>query len=145
MNTGFLNTKRRAILKTASGKYIARGLSGAVIYNPKAKYHKSPGGTERATKYIKNLMNIPMAIRPKFNRKERANMGRKRAAYAPRAGGVRVLPIKRRPFIAEMFEGHPKKRGPGRPRKSPEWNLPNPYLRRVRKNKGMKRGPRAKK
>ena len=33
----------------------------------------------------------------------------------------------------------------GRPRKvraSPMWNLPNPGLRKVRKNKGAKRGPR---
>ena len=114
--TGFLNTKRRVIYKTSGGKYIARTAKG-VTYNPKAKYHKSPGGTERATKYLKNLMNIPSAIRPKFNRVERKNVGVRRRAYLPRAHPVRVLPVKRRPYILEMFEGHKPKRGVGRPRK----------------------------
>ena len=45
-----VGAKKRVIFKTASGKYIARASSGAIIYNPKAKYHKSPGGTERAKK-----------------------------------------------------------------------------------------------
>ena len=114
--TGFLNTKRRVIYKTSGGKYIARTEKG-VTYNPKAKYHKSPGGTERATKYLKNLMTIPSPIRPKFNRKERKNLGGRRGAYAARAVGVRVLPVKRRPFINEMFEGYKPKRRVGRPRK----------------------------
>jgi hypothetical protein len=49
-------------------------------------------------------MVIPSPIRPKFNRKERANTGAKRAPYAKRVRGVRVLPVKRRAYIAEMFE-----------------------------------------
>ena len=102
--TGFLNSKRRVIRKTATGKYVARTAAGGLAYNPKAKFHKSPGGTERATKYLKNLMVIPSPIRPKFNRKERANLGAKRAPYAKRVRGVRVLPGKRRAYIAEMFE-----------------------------------------
>ena len=143
-NTGFLNTKRRVIYKSAAGKFFSKSGS-SMLYNPKAKYHKSPGGTERATKYLKNLMNIPVKIRPKFNRVERKNKGANRKPYAARVKGVRVLPIKRKAYITEMFEGHPAKRGRGRPRKSPVWNLPNPYLRKIRANKGKKRGPRAKK
>jgi len=102
--TGFLNSKRRVITRTAAGKYVARTAAGGLAYNPKAKFHKSPGGTERATKYLKNLMVIPSPIRPKFNRKERTNLGAKRAPYAKRVRGVRVLPVKRRAYIAEMFE-----------------------------------------
>jgi AT hook motif len=115
--TGFLNTKRRVIYRTASGKYYAKAEGGKPVYNPKAKYHKSPGGTERATKYVKNMLSIPSPIRPKFDRKERMNVGAKRAPYKPRVRGVRVLPVKRKAYIAEMFEGHPAKRGRGRPRK----------------------------
>ena len=143
--TGFLNTKRRVILMTGSGKYVSKTAKGGVTYNPKAKYHKSPGGTERSTKYLKNLMDIPLAIRPKFDRKERSNILKKRAPYAARVRGVRVLPVKRAGYLTELFEGYPAKRGVGRPRKvaaSASWNLPNPYLRKVRKNKGAKRGPR---
>ena len=62
-------------------------------------------------------MAIPSPIRPKFTRKERANVGAKRGAYKPRVRGVRVLPVKRKAYIHEMFEGHPAKRGRGRPRK----------------------------
>ena len=115
--TGFLNTKRRVIYHTSSGKYYAKAAGGKAVYNPKAKYHKSPGGTERATKYVKNLMRIPSPIRPKFSRKERRDVGVKRPAYQPRKAGVRVLPMKRAPFIGEMFEGYKPKRAPGRPRK----------------------------
>ena len=143
--TGFLNTKRRVILMTGQGKYISKTSKGGAVYNPKAKFHKSPGGTERSTKYLKNLMDIPLAIRPKFDRKERSNILKKRGTYAPRVRGVRVLPVKRAAHLTELFEGYPAKRGRGRPHKVAQWNLPNPMgagLRRVRKNKGAKRGPR---
>ena len=56
-----------------------------------------------------------------------------------------MLPVKRRPFIVELEEGYKPKRPVGRPRKVMQWNLPNPLgegLRRARKNKGKKRGPR---
>jgi len=125
-NTGFLNTKRRVIYRTATGKYAAKSEKGALVYNPKAKYHKSPGGTERATKYLKNTMAIPSPIRPKFNRKVRKNYGAPRAKYAPRVKGVRVLPVKRKAYITEMFEGYAPKRPVGRPRKhkvSPGGNM----------------------
>jgi hypothetical protein len=113
-NTGFLNTKRRVIFRSAAGKYFVRTAKG-VSYNPKAKVHKSPGGTERATKHVKNLLAIPSPIRPKFNRKERKNVGGKRGAYAPRAGGM-VVRLKRNPYLGQMFSPKPK-RAVGRPRK----------------------------
>jgi len=127
--TGFLNTKRRVILMTGQGKYISKTSKGGAVYNPKAKFHKSPGGTERSTKYLKNLMDIPLAIRPKFDRKERSNILKQRAPYAARVRGVRVLPVKRSGYLTELFEGYPAKRGVGRPRKvrSPG---PGPVMRR---------------
>jgi len=149
--TGFLNSKRRVIYKTASGKYMAKSEKGSAIYNPKAKFHKSPGGTERATKYVKNLMAIPSPIRPKFARKERKNLGRARGKYAARVKGVRVLPVKRKAYITEMFEGYAPKRPVGRPRKmraSPAGNMGLARLfggkpvRKARANAGIKRGPR---
>lgn len=149
--TGFLNTKRRVILMSGRGKYFSKTAKG-VTYNPKAKFHKSPGGTERSTKYLKNLMDIPLAIRPKFDRKERSNIMKKRGPYAERIRGVRVLPVKRKAYMTEMFEGYPVKRGRGRPRKqrlvSPGMDMGLAALfggkpvRKTRSNKGVKRGPR---
>ena len=142
VNSGFLNSKRRVIFRSTAGKFFVRTDKG-VAYNPKAKLHKSPGGTERATKYVKNLMDIPTPIRPKFNRKERANVGGKRMPYAPRAGGM-VVRIKRNPYLGQLFS--PKAPRPvGRPKKAVSFNLPNPMgqgMRKVRKNLGTKRGPR---
>ena len=141
-NTGFLNTKRRVIFRSDAGKFFVRTAKG-MTYNPKAKLHKSPGGTERATKYVKNLLSIPSPIRPKFNRKERKNVGGKRAAYAARAGGM-VVRLKRNPYLGQMFSPKPM-RGRGRPKKAMSWNLPNPMgvgMRKKRSNAGAKRGPR---
>jgi len=141
-NTGFLNSKRRVIFRTATGKFAARTDKGTLTYNPKAKFHKSPGGTERSTKYVKNLLAIPSPIRPKFDRKERKNVGGKRGMYKPRVGGMRVLPAKRKPYIGEMFSGYAPKRPVGRPRKAVSWNLPNPLgegLRKKRSNAGKRR------
>jgi hypothetical protein len=140
--TNFLNFKRRVIYRTAQGKYVVKTEKG-VAYKPKAKFYKNPAGSTVSTKYVKN--KVPSPIRPKFNRKERENSGKARGKYAPRAGGVRVLPVKRAPYALEMFEGYKPKRPVGRPRKVMQWNLPNPLgegLRRARKNKGKKRGPR---
>ena len=133
--TGFLNTKRRIIMMTGQGKYISKTSNGGKVYNPKAKFHKSPGGTERATKYLKNLLNIPLAIRPKFDRKERSNILKKRGPYVARVGGVRVLPVKRKAFITEMFEGYPAKRGRGRPRKV---RSVGPVMRNILRRKARK-------
>ena len=123
-NTGFLNTKRRTIFRTARGKFVAKTTKGGLVYKPKAKFHKSPGGTERATKYL--TMAIPSPIRPKTARKVRKNYGAPRRKYAARVKGVRVLPVKRRAYMTEMFEGYKPKRAVGRPRKhlvSPGGNM----------------------
>ena len=131
--TSYMNVKRRVIYKTASGKYIVKTVKG-VKYAPKAKYYKNPAGSTVNVKYAHGNVEIPSPIRPKMVRKVRKN-----------AGGVRVLPVKRAAYMAQMFEGYAPKRPVGRPRKvmgSPMWNLPNPYMRKVRKNKGGKRGPR---
>ena len=140
--TNFMNFKRRVIYRTAQGKYVVKTEKG-VAYKPKAKFYKNPAGSTVSTKYVKN--KVPSPIRPKFNRKERENSGKARGKYAPRAGGVRVLPVKRAPYALELFEGYKPKRAVGRPRKVLNWNLPNPLgegLRRERRNKGKKRGPR---
>jgi hypothetical protein len=112
--TNFMNFKRRVIYRTAQGKYVVKTEKG-VAYNPKAKFYKNPAGSTVSTKYVKN--KIPSPIRPKFNRKERENSGKARGKYAPRAGAVRVLPVKRKPYALELFEGYKPKRAVGRPRK----------------------------
>ena len=142
--TNFMNVKRRVIMKTAQGKYIVKTAKG-VKYAPKAKYYKNPQGSTVNVKYVHGNVEIPSPIRPKLVRKERKNAGGARGKYAPRVKGVRVLPVKRAGYIGQMMEGYAPKRPVGRPRKvmaSPMWNLPNPYMRKVRKNAGAKRGPR---
>lgn len=142
--THFMNVKHRVIYKTAAGKYLVRTATG-VKYAPKAKYYKNPAGSTVHIKYAHANVEIPSPIRPKLVRKVRKNYGEPRGKYAARKVGVRVHHVKRRAYIGPMFEGYAPKRPVGRPRKvhaSPVWNLPNPYLRKVRKNKGVKRGPR---
>jgi hypothetical protein len=102
--TKFLNSKRRVIMMTAEGKYIAKSEKGATVYNPKAKYVKSPGGTVRTLTNSK--ARVPTAIRPKMMRATRKNKGMKRGAYAGVKAGA----------LMALFS--PKaRRGPGRPRK----------------------------
>ena len=142
--TNFMNVKRRVIMKTAQGKFIVKTDKG-IKYAPKAKYYKNPQGSTVNVKYAHANVMIPSPIRPKLIRKMRKNAGAARGKYAARVKGVRVLPVKRAGYIGQMFEGYAPKRPVGRPRKvmaSPMWNLPNPFLRKVRKNKGVKRGPR---
>lgn len=115
-STRFMNSKHRLIMRTVQGKYIVKTNKG-IKYNPKAKFYKNPAGSTVATKYVKNLTNIPSPIRPKFNRKERKNAGAARGPYAARAAGMRVLPVKRAAHIGAMFEGYAPKRRVGRPRK----------------------------
>ena len=112
--TSFMNVKRRVIYTTASGKYIVKTEAG-VKYAPKVKYYKNPAGSTVNVKYAHGNVAIPSPIRPKMVRK---NAGAARGKYAARAGGVRVLPVKRTAYIG------------------------NKAARKVRKNKGMKRGPR---
>lgn len=102
--TKFLNSKRRVIGMTANGKYAARTAKGGIVYNPKARYVKSPGGTERSL--ANSSARVPTAIRPKAVRKARANRGKARGAYAGvHAGNLPAL------FSPKA------KRGRGRPRK----------------------------
>jgi len=149
--TSFMNVKRRVIYTTASGKYIVKTEKG-VKYAPKAKFYKNPAGSTVNVKYAHANVAIPSPIRPKLIRKMRKNAGAARGKYAARAGAVRVLPVKRTAYIGKMFEGYSPKRPVGRPRKmrlvSPGPNMGmaglfgNKAARKVRKNKGMKRGPR---
>ena len=79
--TKFLNSKRRVIYMTADGKYVAKSAKGATVYNPKARFVKSPGGTERSI--ANSSARVPTAIRPKMVRKVRKDKYKKRG---PRAG-----------------------------------------------------------
>jgi hypothetical protein len=120
-----MNVKRRVIYKTASGKYIVKTVKG-VKYAPKAKYYKNPAGSTVNVKYAHGNVEIPSPIRPKMVRKMRKNAGDARGKYAPRVKGVRVLPMKRAAYMAQMFEGYAPKRPVGRPRKhmvSPGGNM----------------------
>ena len=120
-----MNVKRRVIMKTASGKYIVKTEKG-VKYAPKAKYYKNPAGSTVNVKYAHGNVEIPSPIRPKMVRKMRKNAGDARGKYAPRVKGVRVLPMKRAAYMAQMFEGYAPKRPVGRPRKhmvSPGGNM----------------------
>ena len=142
--TSFMNVKRRVIMQTAQGKYIVKTDKG-LKYAPKAKYYRNPQGSTVNVKYAHANVAIPSPIRPKLIRKERKNAGAARGKYAGRVPGVRVHHVKRKAYIGQMFEGYAPKRPVGRPRKvraSPMWNLPNPMMRKIRKNAGMKRGPR---
>jgi len=117
-STIFFNAQRRVIMLTNRGKYIAGS-----TYNPKAKFFRNPGGAVVSTRYA-NLTTIPTAIRPKINRKTRSNYGEARGKYAAREGGVAVRHVKRKAYIGAMMEGYAK------------------APRKVRSNKGVKRGPR---
>ena len=136
--TKFLNVRRRVIYMTANGKYIAKSDKGATVYAPKARFIKSPGGSERSI--TNSNARIPTAIRPKAVRKVRSNRGAARGAYAGVKAGA----------LPALFS--PKaKRAVGRPRKhkvSPGGNMGLAALfggkavRKTRANAGMKRGAR---
>jgi hypothetical protein len=137
--TNFMNVKRRVIMKTAQGKYVVKTDKG-LKYAPKAKYYRNPQGSTVAIKYVHGNVAIPSPIRPKMVRKERKNAGEARGKYAARKG-----------YIGGMMEGYAPKRPVGRPRKhkvSPGGNMGLAALfgekavRKMRKNKGVKRGPR---
>jgi len=131
--TKFLNSKRRVIYMTADGKYLAKSNKGATVYNPKAKFVKSPGGTERSL--MNSQARVPTAIRPKMMRKVRSNKGQARMkagqVYRKAIGPTRPVGRPRKAMmaspmgnmgIAGLFGGKP--------------------VRKARKNAGMKRGPR---
>jgi hypothetical protein len=148
--TSFMNVKRRVIYQTATGKYIVKTAKG-VKYAPKVKYYKNPQGSTVNVKYAHGNVDIPSPIRPKMVRKMRKNYGEPRGKYAARVPGVRVHHVKRKAYIGPMFEGYAPKRPVGRPRKaaarlvSPGANMGLAALfggRKMRKNAGVKRGPR---
>ena len=101
-STIFFNAKRRVIMITNRGKYIAGS-----TYNPKAKFFRNPGGAVVSTRYA-NLTTIPMAIRPKIDRRVRSNVGVARGKYAARVGGMAVTHVKRKAHIGAMLEGYAK-------------------------------------
>ena len=102
--TKFLNSKRRVIYMTANRKFIAKSEKGTAVYNPKARYVKSPGGTERSL--AKSNANVPFPIRPKAMRKPRSNRGKARGARPGVKAGA----------LMAMFSPKPR-RAVGRPRK----------------------------
>jgi len=131
--TKFLNSKRRVIYMTADGKYMAKSNKGSTVYNPKAKFVKSPGGTERSL--MNSQARVPTAIRPKMMRKTRSNKGQARMkegqVYRKAIGPKRPVGRPRKAMmvspmgnmgIAAMFGGKP--------------------VRKMRSNKDVKRGPR---
>jgi len=130
--TKFLNSKRRVIYMTADGKYMAKSNKGSTVYNPKAKFVKSPGGTERSL--MNSQARVPTAIRPKMMRKTRSNKGQARMkagqVYRKAIGPTRPVgrPRKMRASpmgnmgIAALFGGKP--------------------VRKMRANAGVKRGVR---
>jgi len=146
--TSFMNVKRRVIYKTSAGKYMVKTNKG-VAYRPKAKFYKNPQGSTVQVKYAHANVNIPSPIRPKLVRKVRKNYGEPRGKYAARVPGVRVHHVKRAAYIGQMFEGYAPKRPVGRPRKA----VLSPIglaamkimVRKMRSNKGTKRGPRVSK
>jgi hypothetical protein len=102
--TKFLNSKRRVIYMTADGKYIAKSEKGGTVYGPKARFVKSPGGTERSI--ANSSARVPTAIRPKAVRKMRVNRGKARGPRAYKAGALQTYARAIGP-----------KRAAGRPRK----------------------------
>jgi len=83
---------------TAEGKYLAKSAKGATVYNPKARFVKSPGGTERTL--MNSQARVPTKIRPKMTRKTRSNRGTSRGTRAGvHAGNLARLysPMAKRP------------------------------------------------
>jgi len=131
--TKFLNSKRRVIYMTAEGKYLAKSNKGSTVYNPKARYVKSPGGTERSL--MNSQARVPTAIRPKMSRATRSNRGMSRGVRAGVHAGN----------LARLFASprSPKRRGrppkPGGPKKY----VRKEGLRKTRSNKGVSRKQKA--
>jgi hypothetical protein len=131
--TKFLNSKRRVIHMTADGKYVAVSDAGKKIYNPKAHYVKSPGGTVRVAH--NSSARVPTKIRKVMVRKTRVNRGKARgvragvhagnlpALFSPKAARPRGRPRKHMVSpggnmgLAKLFGGKPvrKERKPKNP------------------------------
>jgi hypothetical protein len=76
---------------TANGKYISKSNKGSTVYNPKAKFVVSPGGTNRVLTNSK--ARVPTAIRPKMMRAKRSNTGKARGPRPFKAGQIYAKPI----------------------------------------------------
>jgi len=115
--TRYLNSKRRTIWHvTGTNRYVAKSEKGTLVYNPKVRYVKSPGGSERLLSNTK--ARPPSKIRPKEGRRMRINRGMKRGVRAgPHAGNLTRL------FGSPRS---PKKRGRPRKVRSPR---PGPVAR----------------
>jgi len=128
--TRYLNSKRRTIWHvTGTNKYVAKTEKGTLVYKPKVRYVKSPGGSERLLTNTK--ARPPRAIRPKEGRRMRVNKGMKRGAYSGVHAGN----------LARLF-GSP--RSPKRRGRPPKPGGPKKYMRKegprkVRSNKGVSR------
>jgi hypothetical protein len=94
---------------TANGKYIAKSAKGATVYNPKAKFVVSPGGTNRVL--TNSQARVPTAIRPKMMRAKRSNAGKARGPRAYKAG---------------VLQTYAKAIGPKRPAGRPRKHLVSP-------------------
>jgi hypothetical protein len=153
--TKFLNSKKRVIHMTAEGKYVAKSEDGKKVYAPKAHYVKSPGGTVRTL--VNSKARVPTAIRPKMVRKVRSNRHVKRGTRAgvhagnlarlyasPKASmspiglaGMKIMKRRGRPVRASMVVARVS---PGSPMGLAGMKIM--MARKMRRNKGMKRGPR---
>ena len=80
--TKFLNSKRRVIHMTADGKYVAVTDGGKKLYNPKAHFVKSPGGTIRVAH--NSSARVPTKIRKAAPRKPRATRAPRANVYGLR-------------------------------------------------------------
>jgi hypothetical protein len=95
-----------------------------MVYGPKVRYVKSPGGSERLL--TNTRARPPRAIRPKGERRMRVNKGMKRGARAGvHAGNLARL------FASPKMRAGPKK------------YVRKEGLRKVRSNKGVSRKQKA--
>jgi hypothetical protein len=117
--TTYMNSKMRRIFQSSKGKFFAKTAEGKKIYGVKAMYRTT--GRTGARKVLTDKANasVPTPIRrgAGVRRKVRSNKG-----------GMHEMMNEARGFQM-IFGGRRNPLGAG--------------VRKVRKNKGMKRGPRA--
>jgi len=123
--TRYLNSKRRTIWHiSGTNKFVAKSEKGAMVYNPKVRYVKSPGGSERLL--TNTRARPPRAIRPKGDRRMRVNRGLKRGPQPGVHSGN----------LARLFAS-PKMRA------GPKKYVRKEGPRKVRSNKGVSRKQKA--
>lgn len=160
--TSYLNSRQHRIYKAESGKFFVKGTRGGRSYDPVAHFVRRVGSpTVRAIS--PRSAHSPVAV--KKARKVRSNKGMKRGPRALKQGQVyrrpigprrpRGRPVRRRLVspggamgLAKLFRSiaGPKRRVVRRRRVSPGSPMGLNMLfraRKVRSNKGVKRGPRA--